>query len=74
MEVDRIGEVDELQQMLTPVRRVSPRIKLGKRVRGFIIIIEVLSTQDFSPEIRANSIDDNIKDTEIARLNKLLKE
>src|SRR4051812_13690300 len=63
---------DEIQQILQPtmqpVIRVTPRTRLGvKRMRTSTATIEVPAAQEFRPEITE-------KDTEITRINELLKQ
>src|SRR3954451_4801276 len=77
-----IDKIDEIQQSLAPVTRktpgrvirVAPRVNLGKRIRTATETIEVPSTQEFRPEITPDQIHNIQKDTEIARLNKVLKQ
>ena len=72
MDVDT--EIQQIQQMLEPssstirVKRAAPSIKLGKRLRTPTATIEVLSTQDFRPDIP------DVKNAEIERLKALLQE
>src|SRR3954464_10406713 len=77
-----IDKIDEIQQSLAPatrknpgrVIRLAPRVNLGKRIRTATDAIEVPSTQEFRPEITPDQINNIQKDTEIARLNELLKQ
>ena len=69
--MDLAINTDELQEALMPIRRTSPRLKLGKRMRTSQETIEVPATQDFRVEIGPYSFNSTQKEELLEENRKL---